>query len=263
MDGSVGVGKSTLLQLCREMAEIFHLQDKICVIEEPVELWSRFLPTAPQGRRQHSALELFYSNPETLSYAFQMYVMITLQEEFYRKICLHRAEYGRFPAVVICERYQNWVARSTFIQDFVDRGIWTVEEMDFYNSTWESFVQGAGLPSPVHWYVQCSPSSCLDRIVRRGRAGENAMGMEALLRLHRLFENWKRNDLRDNDRILNTEMVNTQGTNQTWYQSWVTKEVLSHIIDVCRDELPTANLEAFERHRAACMEICRTLPIEM
>lgn len=208
------------------------LESKVCVVPEPIELWERFLTAAPQGRRELSALELYYQDPERLSYPFQIYVLITLQNAFNNAVTVHTATYGEEPSVVICERFQNWVARNTFIQDFVDREFWTLAEKDFYDTTWNYIVEAEGNPTPFHWYITASPQTCSQRIHQRARGGENLMSFETIRRLHTLYHAWSRS-LDTDDRVLNTEMNNDLPRNRIWYYAWVTKEVLHHVLQEC------------------------------
>lgn len=229
MDGNVGVGKSTLLELCREMIDESGLQSKVCIVPEPVDVWERFLASAPQGRRDHSALELYYMNPQRLSYPFQLFVLTTLLSAFDKAILNHQNMYGEEPALVICERYQNWAARSTFVQDFIDRDIWTMDEHDFYVTTWNYMIESAGYPTPVHWYVVCTPQTSHARIAARNRGGENLLSLESLRRLDTLFHAWSRS-LDTDDRVIHTEMDYRLPRNRLWYSAWVGKEILFHIL---------------------------------
>lgn len=263
VDGNVGVGKSTLIEQLHEIILEHDLESKVCLIPEPVDLWDRFLQSAPQGRRTYSALQTFYRDPERLSYAFQMFVLITLDAEFDMCVIKHLETYGEYPGICVVERFQNWVARYTFVQDFVDRGFWLPEEYDFYTTTWEYVVHKAKLSTPIHWYVQCSPQSCRARIGERGRAGENALSVTALTRLHHLFERWSVNHLHEDDRVINTEMNHTNPNNKLWLNCWLSKELLNHVLHVYRDVLPTANLVALEGHRVYCTGVCATLPIQL
>jgi len=227
VDGSVGVGKSTLLQLCQEFVDDEGLESKICIIPEPVEIWERFLDSAPQGRRQFSALQLFYQHPDELSYPFQIFVLITLQHHLDQKTFEHEQRYGEPPALVICERCQNWAARETFIANFQQSGRWSQNQCDFYETTWSYVVRSAGYEPPLHWYITCSPETSLHRVQHRARPGEQRVSLDFLLRLHNHFQRWHR--LQDGqDVVLSTEMDITSENHQHWYRAWVTK----HILDV-------------------------------
>ena len=259
----MGVGKSTLIEQLHEIIREHNLEAMICLIPEPVDLWERFLQSAPQGRRTHSALQTFYRNPQRLSYAFQIFVMITLDAEFDMCVNKHFDEYGSYPGICVVERFQNWVAQHTFVQDFVDRELWIPEEYDFYVTTWEYVVHKAHLRTPIHWYVQCSPESCRQRISRRGRPGENALSVAALTRLHRYFERWSTSYLQGDDRIINTERNNENQSNMLWFKCWLTKELFHHVLDVYRDILPSPQLANLEGRRVYCTEVCATLPIQL
>lgn len=259
----MGVGKSTLIEQCKEIILEHGFESKICMVPEPVDLWERFLQSAPQGRRTYSALQTFYRDPERLSYAFQIFVLITLDAEFEMCVNKHYEQHGEFPGICIVERFQNWVAKYTFVQDFVDRELWCPEQYDFYTTTWEYVVHKAKLNAPIHWYIQCSPQSCRARISERNRPGENALSVTSLTRLHRLFERWRAEQFCEDDRVLNTEMNNNNPNNNLWYHCWLSKELLQHVLDVYRDVLPTAALVGLEAHRVSCVDVCATLPISL
>lgn len=185
LDGNVGVGKSTLLkQLENELAG-----HDVVIMLEPVDSWMNLRADA-DGL---SLFELYYADKAKYGFAFQMMAM---QTRFEGLVAMSKQNKNR---IILCER--------SFLTDFhvfaqlgFKKGYISAIEMQVYKK-WYEFI--LDLVSPDYGgtiYLRATPEVCLDRVKKRGRAGEEGIDLNYLTELHLAHEEWLMSGQEDDDK---------------------------------------------------------------
>lgn len=177
LDGNIGPGKSTLLEIIRTH------HPEVGVLEEPIEEWKKVV-----DKEGKNILARYYEDKERWAYTFQSLVFITKIAQLNTYIAklnnpLHYIqEHGimaylmlifnrilRKPHVIITER-SIMTDKCVFAQMLSDDKIMLNLEHETY-LYW--FNQLRPL-YPVYGiiYLQCNPNICIERIRKRARAEE-------------------------------------------------------------------------------------------
>ena len=167
IEGSIGVGKSTLIQHLRQ-----HISDaQFC--DEPVHLWEQ---VKQDGK---NILELFYEDPARWSFTFQWLAMITRHEE--ERKCT--------APLVFSERSVG-ADRHVFASHLRDTGMIGDAEWSVYCQWFDRLAQLLGVKEQRIIYLRASPEECLARIRARNRPGEENITLEYLRAIHHKHESW-------------------------------------------------------------------------
>ena len=170
LDGNIGSGKSTLLA-----ALAVQLPD-VEVVVEPVAEWM-ILKNA-DGK---SLLELFYEDKRRWAYTFQNFALLS------RAKALADAMSRTKKTVIITER-SPLTDRFVFAEMLRSSGDLSELEWTLYLRWYESFTKNIPVTGIIHLGTDVLRSA--DYIVRRGRAGEEAMSLDYLKALdlqHRIW----------------------------------------------------------------------------
>lgn len=155
--GNIGSGKSTLINhLC---------SDRFNIIQEPVHLWTDWL-------------NCFYSNPTKFSFPFQMKVLL----DFVSLINYEKFSSNKF---TIVER-SPLESLQIFAQTLVDKGQMNLME---FNLLCDYHNQFAWKPDAII-YLDCDPTTCLERIQIRNRDSENNIELSYLEHLNTHYTNF-------------------------------------------------------------------------
>lgn len=148
IDGSIGVGKTTILERLSE-----ELGVDACL--EPVGEWEPYL-------------ERFYENPQRWSLCFNLKVLGCFSRPS------HAALYERSP--VSCRKvFTELGYKNKHMSDL---------EMDAFDEIYEKI----GWSPDVVIYLRCSPEECMRRMLRRGRRSEQIVSLAYLEQLHEAYE---------------------------------------------------------------------------
>ena len=170
IDGNIGSGKSTLVDLIKSHA------DKIpglVIVHEPVRKWKKI-----------GILNKFYSNPMEWAFQFQSYVLIT------RTMALLEAINNPKNKVIITER-----CLETDLMIFCDllgnEGCLNKTEMKLYSSMYE-LIRHDIVKKTVNGiiYVDTDPTLSYSRIVGRNRLEETPITKEYVYKVHKQHEKW-------------------------------------------------------------------------
>lgn len=162
IQGNIGCGKSSLLQ---------HLSKwelpGTALVPEPVEEWSGWL-------RLYYA-RLAEKSPDLPALQIQLQVLVSL----------HRRRKALPPAtrLAIFER-SPMSSRQLFVARMVEQG--ELSRMD--RQLYDAIFAHMGWAAEVDVYIRCSPETCLKRIQRRARAGEEPITLAYLRELHQKHE---------------------------------------------------------------------------
>lgn len=150
VEGNIGAGKSTALERLRDAG--------YAVVPEPVDRWVA-----------SGALEGYYRG-DVDPFTFQCHILQTKAEAL-------RSLEGS-PEIVVMER--GFVGdASVFLRSNVDRGLVTEFQFEVYLDIMQTLVGDVEFGGVV--YLEASPATCLERVRRRARPGEEGVS-EALLK---------------------------------------------------------------------------------
>lgn len=157
--GNIGVGKTELTS--RLAAELGWLAYYEPVIHNPY-------------------LDLFYSDMTRWSFHLQIYF---LSERFKAQI-----EIGRSDLPFIQDRtiYED---REIFARTLRDQGSMTEVDHDNYTALFDVMATFLRPPDLI-LYLRASPATLMERIARRGRDSEKAIGLEYITRLNHAYDQW-------------------------------------------------------------------------
>src|SRR5262245_36722925 len=179
--GNIGVGKTELTN--RLSAELGWLAYYEPVIENPY-------------------LDPFYRDMTRWSFHLQIYF---LSERFKAQV-----EIGKSALSFIQDRtiYED---AEIFARTLHDQGSMTDVDYRNYVSLFECMVSFLRRPDLI-LYLKASPEALMERIARRGRASESAIGIDYIARLNRAYDEWMRRARHEVDVLeIDTENVPLQG----------------------------------------------------
>jgi deoxyadenosine/deoxycytidine kinase len=172
LDGNIGAGKSTLLAAIRDRLP------HVTVVPEPVDTWTSLIDDAT-GK---SLLELFYEDKRRWAYTFQNCAILTRLKTM--KDALAAAKPGD---ILVTER-SVLTDRHVFAEMLKASGDISSLEWTLYMKWFDTFA--ADLPIRGIIQVTTSPSTSAERIVRRGRHGEEHIPLDYLQALEAQHEHW-------------------------------------------------------------------------
>jgi deoxyadenosine/deoxycytidine kinase len=179
--GNIGVGKTELTN--RLSAELGWLAYYEPVIENPY-------------------LDPFYKDMTRWSFHLQIYF---LGERFKAQ-----GEISKIPLSFIQDRtiYED---AEIFARTLHEQGSMTDVDYRNYLSLFECMVSFLRKPDLI-LYLRASPETLMERIARRGRASESAIGIDYIARLNRAYDEWMARARREGEVLeIDTENVPLQG----------------------------------------------------
>jgi deoxyadenosine/deoxycytidine kinase len=182
LEGSIGSGKSTLINTLRERNPGWHF------IDEPVSTW--------QGLKNEAGedlLQVFYKDIKRYSYTFQNCALLSRAINIQRKIAEWKAASQTDAEaaknnVFITERCLE-TDYHVFAQMLRDDGMMDRMEWDLYKM-WYDYIQTLSTPLTAVIYLYTPPDICADRIKIRGRTGEDKIGHSYLENLDKYQRQW-------------------------------------------------------------------------
>lgn len=146
--GCIGAGKSTYMSNLESMFD----KSSICFKQEPVAEWGE-------------ALVLFYENPRRYAFMFQMLALLSR-----RKILRDASE--KTTARVLCVERCLLSDKHIFAQPLRAHGNLTQMEFEIYDK-WHHECTVDSMPPQVHHiYLKATAQTCLERVRKRKRDGE-------------------------------------------------------------------------------------------
>jgi deoxyguanosine kinase len=172
LEGNIGSGKSTLLRQLKEA------EPSWVFVDEPVDSWMSI-----KNSDGENLLEAFYKDKKRWSYTFQNAAVLT------RGMMIKEAvEKAKEPVVIVMERCietDHKVFATMLKQDGLLNGI----EWELYNR-WYSFLSGMVPPMDAYIWVNTPPKICAERILKRGRHGEEGIPLSYLEELDKAHSVW-------------------------------------------------------------------------
>jgi len=204
IEGNIGTGKSTLIEKVQEHFQKSKLNIKFGYIPEPVNVWNSV--TDDEGM---TILEKYYGNQKKYAFSFQMMAYIsrlsimrkTIQLEEYDIIIVERSIFTD------CEVFAKML--------YADGKIETIE-YNIYMKWFNEFI--GDLPNIWHIYIQADPLISLERVLKRGRQGEN-IPLSYLETCHEYHENW----LLKNQNVPTLLLDGNRNMEEADYAEWLEK----------------------------------------
>lgn len=174
IEGSIGAGKSTMLNLCKTLK----LDKEHIVVQEDVDSW-----TSMKDDKGNSIFDLFYHDKEKYSYVFQTYVLFS-------RISLLADVITKNPdKIVICER-SFMTDYEIFAKALHETGMISDIEWKVYTVWHEMARKLFNKPIVGQIYLKTDPDKCYERIAKRNRQSEHLIDIEYLRELHKRHEDW-------------------------------------------------------------------------
>lgn len=177
LDGNIGSGKSTLLKRIEDM----QIENVVCVYE-PVDEWMKM---KPEGYDK-SIFEMYYENKQRYAFIFQLYA---LQSRVAHMAKIIKENPGK---IIITERC-HLTDCNVFAQMLMEDNHMSVMEFAVYKTWYDFMVQLINPNIKGILYIDASPETCVTRIIKRMRSGENNIDIKYLVRLHLFHEKWLKN----------------------------------------------------------------------
>lgn len=211
VEGNIGSGKSTFCNYIRENFTEYNLKDnrKIYFLDEPVSDWEGI------KNSEGNLLENFYKYPDKYGFCLQMAAYISRLVKL--KEILKVIESND---IIIMERsvFSDYMifARMLYETNKINEIEYQVYKKWFYY-----FIEG--VPDIIFIYIKTDFENCYNRVIKRGRKGENNISKEYLQTCEKYHEQWL------NEK---TSKIVLDGNKDTTYH----KEYLNKIIVWCNGE---------------------------
>jgi deoxyadenosine/deoxycytidine kinase len=170
LEGNVGAGKSTFLNMLQEKMNIE-------ILFEPTKKWQN---VGDDG----NLLDLFYKDTKRWAYTFQSYAFITRVEDV-----LKARMSGERSGILVSER-SVYCDRFCFAKNCFEDGNMTALEWQIYKQWFVWLVDSYMQKPDAFIYLQVGPEVCYQRLTRRARSEEATVPLEYLQQLHQKHEDW-------------------------------------------------------------------------
>jgi deoxyadenosine/deoxycytidine kinase len=168
LEGNIGAGKTTV---GRTMAS----SGTFGFIEEPTTMWREGFAS--------NMLELFYEDPQRWAFTFQVCAFNTRAKTWNE--VLQRTEHSRvvLERSIFCDRY-------VFAENCYRTGLMSLTEYQLYCGMWDFLVSNYCVEPDLIVYLRTPAEVCAQRIRERGREEEEGVGLDYLLQLEGLHDEW-------------------------------------------------------------------------
>lgn len=157
IDGNIGSGKSELIKNLKQKIDI--KDEKIIFLKEPVDEWETI-----KDKNGKTMLEMYYEDQERWSFSFQMMAYIS------RLALLQDTVKNNPNSIIIMERNMH-TDKHVFAKMLHDTGKIHDCDMEIYTRWFDNFAMPYKSYKII--YVKTDPEICAERILKRGRIGEN------------------------------------------------------------------------------------------
>lgn len=176
VEGNIGAGKSTLLK----KLETTEFAIPHVILYEPIDDW---LNVKPEGPNSTSLFEKYYNDKRRYGFMFQMYALQTRVNHMLKTLEENPDK------IIICERTHftdsEIFAKMLYKENIMDKTEYYVYKSwyDDCNARLTGIVKGA-------IYLRADPPTCMTRIAKRNRDGEDNISVHYIKTLHDLHEEW-------------------------------------------------------------------------
>jgi deoxyadenosine/deoxycytidine kinase len=179
LEGNIGAGKSTLLSKLRELHPDWHF------IDEPVDTW-----TSLKNDNGESLLEIFYADKKRWSYTFQNCALLSRFNLIEEAVKFNNTlvASGKKRKVFVTERCLD-TDDKVFAKMLREDGSLCALEHELYQK-WFDLLKQTATPLSAIVYVDTDPNTCLERIAKSCRSGEDGIPLEYLKALDKTQRAW-------------------------------------------------------------------------
>jgi deoxyadenosine/deoxycytidine kinase len=208
IEGNIGSGKSTLLEKIRDTYKNINTDKDIVFLKEPVDDWESIC-----DKEGNTMLKKFYNNQEKYSFAFQMMAYISRLALIKTTVDQKNPKKDLF---ILTER-SLFTDKYVFAKMLYDSE--KIEEVEYqiYIKWFDCFVKDFPVNKIV--YVNSSPEICHERILKRGRDGEDGIPIEYLVNCHNYHEMMLKENVNCESIILDGNIDTTKSRDQI--EKWV------------------------------------------
>jgi deoxyadenosine/deoxycytidine kinase len=172
IEGNIGAGKSTILNALRKSHPNWNY------IDEPLDTW-----TSLKNEEGTNLLECFYADQRRWSYTFQNCAVLSRFRNIEKAI---KEKGNGISNIFITERCLD-TDYQVFAKMLVDDKNIDALEFTLYER-WFNLLKETATPLSAIVYIDTPPDVCKQRIIGRGRAGEDGIPLDYLNKLT-LFQN--------------------------------------------------------------------------
>jgi deoxyadenosine/deoxycytidine kinase len=160
IDGSIGSGKSTLVEHLRQTSTEF------IYVDEPLNKWDKFKDA--QGQ---TILQKFYGNQAKYAFSFQTMALLS-------RLTAIRDAIASNPSAIILTERSLYTDKLVFAKMLFESGI--IEDVNYqiYLSWFDAFISECPIEAVI--YIKADPAVCSGRILKRLREGEEGIPLEYL-----------------------------------------------------------------------------------
>ncbi len=173
IEGNIGAGKTTLVEGLKQM------YPEWVFIDEPVGNWLLYKDDI-SGK---SLLELYYEDRKRWGYTFQTQVLLTRMQAIQKAI-----QTATKSSVIVLERSLE-SDRALFANLMHREGDLNSIEWQLYEE-WYTHIHSLVPAVKQYIWLDIPPEVCAERIVKRGREGEDAIAMDYLEDMHKAHDEW-------------------------------------------------------------------------
>ena len=179
IDGNIGSGKSTLLT---HLKTVFKSDPNVIFLPEPVDEWNTIC-----DKNGHTILRKFYEDQDKYAFSFQMMAYISRLALMQKKIQEiqnnHQTQIQNKCYYIFTERSLH-TDKEIFAKMLFDQG--KIEDVNYqiYLKWFDNF---AYLPD-IYTYINAEPQTCLERVAKRAREGEDTISLDYLSSCHQYHE---------------------------------------------------------------------------
>ena len=170
------------------------------------------------NKEGESILTKFYHDKKKYSFSFQILILKTMLE-----LISNAMDNNPQCKLIICER-SILSSRSVFAKMLYDDSYMNEIEYQIYESIFQK--SSIFIPNKIV-YLQASPTTCLTRINKRVREGENKIDLHYLEKCDKYHKLWF-DSIVDSIEILNINMDSDKDTNN------ITNIWIKQILDFCK-----------------------------
>ena len=175
IEGVIGCGKSTLIEELKNYLNI--LDDEFICIKEPIEEWMNM-----KNEKNKNLFQSYVTNRKRWSFTFQINAILSKIKQL--------EEIPQENKMILLERsiYTDYHIFSKLAFDNHDMDI---NEWNIYQKCFQEIEKNnQNIETDGYIYIQTNPETCLNRINKRNRKGENKITKEYIYQLYEKHEEW-------------------------------------------------------------------------
>ena len=196
VEGNISSGKTTFVEHIKQLLGDSCLlgTKKVHILKEPIDIWMN-----TKDAEGKTILENFYKDPCKWAFAFQMLALSTRMSEIQRAI-----RENPDIDVLLCERSLECDG-YVFAKMLYDDGMIDLLSYNIYKTMYDSFISQFSADHIL--YLSVGPKICKERVVKRGRQGEEGIQEDYLEKCHKYHAEWLTSECVYNVRNLSDDFI--------------------------------------------------------